>query len=164
MCKTYTSSILRRAPSLVQGSPTECGVPECDREASILRKPWPTRGCCAMGRGKIYPVHKEAAIGLTSPNLYLFHYFLWEYHVWFTPFLSTLAFSGTQLERKSRTNSKLHNNKPVSRLKWMSVVAYWNLKLKWSNDIRILYETFVIIRKRIHHQKRHYPTLLQHAW
>jgi hypothetical protein len=26
----------------------ECGVSECDREASILRSPWPTRGCCAM--------------------------------------------------------------------------------------------------------------------
>jgi hypothetical protein len=28
--------------SLVQRSPTECGVSECDREASILRSPWPT--------------------------------------------------------------------------------------------------------------------------
>jgi hypothetical protein len=23
------------------------GVSECDREASIMRRPWPTRGCCA---------------------------------------------------------------------------------------------------------------------
>jgi hypothetical protein len=29
--------------SLVQRSPTECGVSECDREASIMRRPWPTR-------------------------------------------------------------------------------------------------------------------------
>jgi hypothetical protein len=28
--------------SLVQRSPTECGVSECDREASIMRWPWPT--------------------------------------------------------------------------------------------------------------------------
>ena len=21
---------------------------ECDREASIMRRPWPTRGCCVM--------------------------------------------------------------------------------------------------------------------
>jgi hypothetical protein len=27
--------------SLVQRSPTECGVSECDREVSILRRPWP---------------------------------------------------------------------------------------------------------------------------
>jgi hypothetical protein len=36
--------------SLVQRSPTECGVSECDRKASIIRRPWPTRGCCAMGK------------------------------------------------------------------------------------------------------------------
>jgi hypothetical protein len=28
-----------------------CGVSEWDREASIMRRPWPTRGCCAMGGG-----------------------------------------------------------------------------------------------------------------
>jgi hypothetical protein len=33
--------------SLVQRSLTECGVSESDREASIIRKPWSTRGCCA---------------------------------------------------------------------------------------------------------------------
>jgi hypothetical protein len=35
--------------SLVQSSPTELGVSECGREASIMRTPWPTGGCCAMG-------------------------------------------------------------------------------------------------------------------
>jgi hypothetical protein len=25
-----------------------CGVSECDREASIIRMPWHTRGCCTM--------------------------------------------------------------------------------------------------------------------
>jgi hypothetical protein len=33
--------------SLVQGSPTECGVSECDREVSIMRRPLPTRGAVA---------------------------------------------------------------------------------------------------------------------
>ena len=28
---------------LVQRSPAECGVSECDREASTRSKPWPTR-------------------------------------------------------------------------------------------------------------------------
>jgi hypothetical protein len=37
--------------SLGQRSPTECGVSECDREASIKRRPWPIRGCCAIGGG-----------------------------------------------------------------------------------------------------------------
>jgi hypothetical protein len=36
--------------SLVQRSPTECGVSESDREASILRRPWPTGSCCTMKR------------------------------------------------------------------------------------------------------------------
>ena len=35
--------------SLVQRSPTECGVSECDRESSIMRRLWPTRAYCAMG-------------------------------------------------------------------------------------------------------------------
>jgi hypothetical protein len=34
--------------SLVQRSLTECGVSECDSEASIMRKPWPTGGCRAI--------------------------------------------------------------------------------------------------------------------
>jgi hypothetical protein len=33
-------------------SPTECDVSECDREASIMRRPWPTRDCCAMEKTK----------------------------------------------------------------------------------------------------------------
>jgi len=39
--------------SLVQRNPTECGVSECEQEASIMWRPWPTKGCCAMTkRGK----------------------------------------------------------------------------------------------------------------
>ena len=34
--------------SRVQRSPTECGVSECDHEASEMRRPWPTGGCCAI--------------------------------------------------------------------------------------------------------------------
>jgi hypothetical protein len=34
--------------SLVRRSSTKRGVSECDREASIMRRPWPSRGCCAM--------------------------------------------------------------------------------------------------------------------
>ena len=37
----------------VQKNPTECGVSECDHEASPIRRPWPTRGCRAMGGGTI---------------------------------------------------------------------------------------------------------------
>ena len=44
--------------SLVQRSPADCGVSECDREASTMRRSWPTRGCCVMG-GKT----KQSAVG-----------------------------------------------------------------------------------------------------
>jgi hypothetical protein len=34
--------------SLVQRSPTECGVSKCDGEVSKMRRPRPTRGCRAI--------------------------------------------------------------------------------------------------------------------
>jgi hypothetical protein len=36
--------------SSVQRSPTECGVSECRLEASVVRRPWPIRGCYTMGK------------------------------------------------------------------------------------------------------------------
>jgi len=41
--------------SLVQRSPTDCGVSECDREDSIMRRSWPTGGCYAMGEKEKSP-------------------------------------------------------------------------------------------------------------
>jgi hypothetical protein len=38
----------RRLWSFFQRSPTDCGVPECDREASTVKRPWPTRGCSTV--------------------------------------------------------------------------------------------------------------------
>jgi hypothetical protein len=43
--------------SLVQSSPTECGVSECDSDSSIMRRPWPTTSCCAMGKSVSVPFH-----------------------------------------------------------------------------------------------------------
>jgi hypothetical protein len=34
--------------SLFQSSPTDCVVPECDCDASIMRRLWPVRGCYAI--------------------------------------------------------------------------------------------------------------------
>ena len=47
--KTKFDSQYAHVP-LVQSSPTDCGVSECNREASIMRRPWPTEGCGAMER------------------------------------------------------------------------------------------------------------------
>jgi hypothetical protein len=38
--------------SLVQRSSTKCRVSECDPEASMMTSPWPTRGCCTIGKKK----------------------------------------------------------------------------------------------------------------
>ena len=42
--------------SLVQSSPAECGVPEGGREASRVRRHWPTRGYGALERKSIKTV------------------------------------------------------------------------------------------------------------
>jgi hypothetical protein len=38
--------------SLVQRSSTECCVSECDREASVMRMPWPTKRLLGLWEGK----------------------------------------------------------------------------------------------------------------
>jgi len=34
--------------TLAQRSTTECGVSECDRERSVIGRPWLTGDCCAV--------------------------------------------------------------------------------------------------------------------
>jgi hypothetical protein len=41
---------LRRADHSSRVVLQEYGASECDREATVMRGPWPTRGCCAIGR------------------------------------------------------------------------------------------------------------------
>jgi hypothetical protein len=85
--------------SLVQRSPTECGVCECDREASTMRRPWPTGGCQAIGKknyckctvmcdyvdpegeGAVKDVDPAAILWIRNWNL-LFHFRL--YNKWIT--------------------------------------------------------------------------------
>jgi hypothetical protein len=63
--------------SLFQRRPTECGVSECDREASVMRMPWPTRGCWALGKGKsgivnnkqfTLPAFEHCGLAITHTN------------------------------------------------------------------------------------------------
>jgi len=53
--------------SLVQRSPTGRGASESFREASLIRRPWPIRGCCAMGGGgvKVNPIYLTYFTGWT---------------------------------------------------------------------------------------------------
>jgi hypothetical protein len=47
-CCLLSSRGLASSLSLVQRGRTDCGVFKCDRETSTMRRPWPSRGCCAM--------------------------------------------------------------------------------------------------------------------
>ena len=46
----YQLEVYASGWSLVQRSPTECCVSECDRESSLMRWPCPTGGCWTVGR------------------------------------------------------------------------------------------------------------------
>jgi hypothetical protein len=50
-----------------------CGVSECDCEASIVRIPWPTRGCCATGN-EIHGVVSSAISEVTMDSVVLEYY------------------------------------------------------------------------------------------
>jgi hypothetical protein len=56
--------------SLIQRSSTKCGVPECDCDASIMRRLWVTGGCCAMGKKYSLfindPVSSAGCVGSSS--------------------------------------------------------------------------------------------------
>ena len=56
LCQVEISATGR---SVVQRSRTECGVSECDTEASTMRSPWPTGGCRAMNKnyGNLKPLN-----------------------------------------------------------------------------------------------------------
>jgi len=52
-CQVEVSAAVR---SLVQGRLTKCDASDCDRKALLIRKPWPTRGCWAIGLGETFCV------------------------------------------------------------------------------------------------------------
>jgi len=45
--------------SLVQRSPTECGVSEWDHESSIMKRPWPTGGLLHHSKTISFPEHGD---------------------------------------------------------------------------------------------------------
>ena len=53
LCAVRYRSLLQNW-SPIQRSPVRFGVSECDREAFIMRRPWPTRDCCAMEKKLLY--------------------------------------------------------------------------------------------------------------
>jgi len=61
--------------SLVQRSPTDCGVSECDHEASIMGRPWPNSGCFAVDKPTKCIKHKQQynLFSLTRVSAVMFH-------------------------------------------------------------------------------------------
>jgi hypothetical protein len=55
--------------SLVHRSPTECDVSEYDREASVMRRTWPTRGCCATEKNNISIVSRIVGSSSNTSDL-----------------------------------------------------------------------------------------------
>jgi hypothetical protein len=51
-CVFCQAEVSASGRSRVQRSLTEWGVSECDREASLMRRPCPTEGCCATEKRK----------------------------------------------------------------------------------------------------------------
>jgi len=47
-CCVFSGRDLCVGPITCPECPAERGVSECDREAWIMRRPWPNGGCCAM--------------------------------------------------------------------------------------------------------------------
>jgi hypothetical protein len=66
--------------SLVQKSPNECGVSECDREASKIRRPWPLGAVAPWGRGwgiNGYTVAVQTNVSSMIQRPYLFINYLY---------------------------------------------------------------------------------------
>ena len=55
--------------SLLQRGPIECGVSECDRESSVMRRLWPTRDCCTMKRRVTKPGRSTQRLYVTADTL-----------------------------------------------------------------------------------------------
>ena len=54
-CECCQVKVSATGRSLVQRSPTDCGVSLCDQETSRIRRPWPALGCCVRGKNTRVP-------------------------------------------------------------------------------------------------------------
>jgi len=71
-CLSVVSVVWYQAEVFATGRSLECGASGCDLEAPLMRKPWPTRGCCAQT--KLYWLmwlESLRAVNITSLVLYV---------------------------------------------------------------------------------------------
>jgi hypothetical protein len=66
---SFQAEVSASGSSPVQRCPTECGVSfECNYEASIMRRHWPTTDCCAYREA---PITVQAFMTHSSPYTYV---------------------------------------------------------------------------------------------
>jgi hypothetical protein len=107
--------------ALVQRISTECGVPECDREASIMRRSGPIRGCCSMKWSLLVSILRVPdSILIVVTNLLIWN--VWQRFEWareWSQFLNRpvykvyLKSSNFRIDPGNMvTACKLHNHRP----------------------------------------------------
>jgi hypothetical protein len=70
-CCVLSGRVSVTGRSLVQRSPTDCGVSEWDHEASIMMRSWPTRGCRATGERTEVSIPKASQQSVSHPTIKL---------------------------------------------------------------------------------------------
>ena len=107
--------------SLIQRCLTDCGVSECDREVSTMRRPCPTRGSCVMEQNAHYPV--SPGFVSNSVNLDLFHDAPVSLFFFFFSNINAKLRSGTYMRTFTSTS---HNYWVLSDIKVLCSVLDWS--------------------------------------
>ena len=118
-CQYYVlPEVLATGRSPVQRSPTDCGVSECDREASTMRRSWPTMGCEAIQKNiYIFIYIQGAAFNVT-------HFESRITHLLYTAINTTehgqvsqcLVFTKSLTSSIQRLGDVLHDNQDISAI------------------------------------------------
>ena len=81
-CECCNVEVSATGWSLVQRSPTDCGMSECDRESSIKWRPWPTGGCWGVAnKQNPYTTHfcvlveSRICLDFLFPYYYYYNYY-----------------------------------------------------------------------------------------
>ena len=86
--------------SLFQSSPTECGVSECYREASIMRNPGPLEAVTPWGKNTCYSFFEAVISGSLSPRYGVSSVCVWRNG------LQIIRVAANILNKQSRTSDK----------------------------------------------------------
>jgi hypothetical protein len=98
-------------------------VCECDRETSIIRRPWPTRGCCAMEKRYLFS---------SLFMKYLFQYYIRCTFLCWTAFVGIFVKYNTNFSRAYRSYLRVRYVKTQQYLLFNTYLAtIWDPKTFW---------------------------------